>query len=77
MQVSMMFYKGALMEAIKKDFGSFENFKQKLSTSTVAVQGSGWGWLVSVTSNYTLKCRSIIIKIRNVKKLKMFSDKIF
>lgn len=38
---------GALMEAIKKDFGSFENFKERFSTATVAVQGSGWGWLVS------------------------------
>ena len=38
---------GALMEAIKKDFGSFENFKERFSTATIAVQGSGWGWLVS------------------------------
>ena len=35
------------MEAIKRDFGSFENFKEKFSASTIAVQGSGWGWLVS------------------------------
>lgn len=33
------------MEAIKRDFGSFENFKTEMSTKTVAVQGSGWGWL--------------------------------
>ncbi|XP_065342185.1 superoxide dismutase [Mn], mitochondrial [Cloeon dipterum] len=36
---------GALLEAIKRDFGSFENMKNQLSASTVAVQGSGWGWL--------------------------------
>ena len=36
---------GDLMEAIKRDFGTFENMKKKLSTSTVGVQGSGWGWL--------------------------------
>jgi len=36
---------GELLEAIKRDFGSFENFKTRLSASTVAVQGSGWGWL--------------------------------
>jgi len=36
---------GELMEAIKRDFGSFENMKTRLSASTVAVQGSGWGWL--------------------------------
>uniref|UniRef100_A0AC35U1F7 Superoxide dismutase n=1 Tax=Rhabditophanes sp. KR3021 TaxID=114890 RepID=A0AC35U1F7_9BILA len=34
-----------LMDAIKKDFGSLENLQKKLSASTVAVQGSGWGWL--------------------------------
>ena len=33
------------MEAIKRDFGSFQTLKDKLSASTVAVQGSGWGWL--------------------------------
>ena len=36
---------GELLTAIVKDFGSFENFKNVLSTSTVAIQGSGWGWL--------------------------------
>lgn len=33
------------MSAIVRDFGSFENMKKQLSASTVAVQGSGWGWL--------------------------------
>jgi Fe-Mn family superoxide dismutase len=36
---------GELLEAINRDFGSFENFVSKLSASTTAVQGSGWGWL--------------------------------
>lgn len=36
---------GELMDAIKRDFGSFDNMKKTLSASTVAVQGSGWGWL--------------------------------
>ena len=34
-----------LLAAINKDFGSLDNLKEKLSASTVAVQGSGWGWL--------------------------------
>uniref|UniRef100_A0A3B3BKV0 superoxide dismutase n=1 Tax=Oryzias melastigma TaxID=30732 RepID=A0A3B3BKV0_ORYME len=37
--------KGELMEAIKRDFGSFQKMQEKLSAATVAVQGSGWGWL--------------------------------
>lgn len=26
-------------------FGSFENMKNELQTKTIAIQGSGWGWL--------------------------------
>lgn len=33
------------MEAIKRDFGSFQKMKETMSAATVAVQGSGWGWL--------------------------------
>lgn len=33
------------MEAIKRDFGSFGKFKEKLTAVSVGVQGSGWGWL--------------------------------
>jgi len=36
---------GELAAAIKRDFGSFDAFKAKMSAATVAVQGSGWGWL--------------------------------
>jgi len=36
---------GELLEAIQRDFGSFDVLKTRLSASTVAVQGSGWGWL--------------------------------
>ncbi|KAK7809427.1 hypothetical protein U0070_015023 [Myodes glareolus] len=37
--------KGELLEAIKRDFGSFQKFKEKLTAVSVGVQGSGWGWL--------------------------------
>ena len=36
---------GELLAAINRDFGSFDQFKAKMSAATVAVQGSGWGWL--------------------------------
>lgn len=42
---SITFLTGELMEAIKRDFGSFEKMQEKMSAATVAVQGSGWGWL--------------------------------
>lgn len=36
----------ALAEAIKRDFGSFENFRSLFSTAAQKVIGSGWAWLV-------------------------------
>lgn len=36
---------GDLAAAINRDFGSFDKMKEKLTASTVAIQGSGWGWL--------------------------------
>jgi len=37
---------GKLKDAIDKEFGSFEKFKEKFSTETAVIQGSGWGWLI-------------------------------
>lgn len=34
-----------LCKAIKQSFGSFDKFKEQLSAASVAIQGSGWGWL--------------------------------
>jgi superoxide dismutase, Fe-Mn family len=37
--------KGALAEAINKQWGSLDQFITKFNTTTAAIQGSGWGWL--------------------------------
>ena len=37
---------GSIAAAINESFGSFSAFKEKFSSSTVLIQGSGWGWLV-------------------------------
>lgn len=37
---------GELAEAIKRDFGSFQAFKEKFSTTTVGQFASGWGWFI-------------------------------
>ena len=37
--------KGALAEAINRDFGSFDSFKEKFSDAAATQFGSGWAWL--------------------------------
>ncbi len=37
---------GAVADAISKSFGGFSQFKEKFSSTTAVIQGSGWGWLV-------------------------------
>jgi len=37
---------GAAADAIKKDFGSFAQFKEQFTKAAVTTFGSGWAWLV-------------------------------
>ncbi|NKI35405.1 superoxide dismutase [Fe] [Wenzhouxiangella sp. XN79A] len=37
---------GALAEAIDRDFGAFDTFKEKFTESAIGNFGSGWTWLV-------------------------------
>ncbi len=37
---------GAVADAINSSFGSFADFKEKFSSTTAVIQGSGWGWLI-------------------------------
>ncbi len=39
-------FTGPAADAIKNQFGGFEQFKQQFSTAAVNVFGSGWTWLV-------------------------------
>jgi superoxide dismutase, Fe-Mn family len=45
---------GELAEAIDKEFGSFETFKEKFTGTAASQFGSGWGWLC-VDGNGNLK----------------------
>jgi Fe-Mn family superoxide dismutase len=38
---------GDLAQAISRDFGSFQSFKEKLTNAAANQFGSGWGWLVA------------------------------
>ncbi len=52
---------GSIADAINESFGSFSAFKEKFSSTTVLIQGSGWGWLAynpstnPVFSNFPLQ----------------------
>ena len=37
---------GAIADAINRDFGSFEKFKEAFTTCAATTFGSGWAWLV-------------------------------
>jgi len=37
---------GSLLDAIKKSFGSFDDFRKQFSTAAATRFGSGWAWLV-------------------------------
>lgn len=37
---------GALADAINKDFGSFDKFKEEFTNKSVTLFGSGWAWVV-------------------------------
>jgi Fe-Mn family superoxide dismutase len=36
---------GDFRTSMEQQFGSFESMKEKLSAASIALQGSGWGWL--------------------------------
>jgi Fe-Mn family superoxide dismutase len=50
---------GEVAKAINDKFGSFETFKTKFSAQTVAVQGSGWGWLGVNPESKALETRAM------------------
>jgi superoxide dismutase, Fe-Mn family len=61
---------GAIAEAFKKGFGSFERFKKEFTTAAISTEGSGWAAL----SWCGLTSRPIIMQIEkhNVNVYPMF-----
>jgi Fe-Mn family superoxide dismutase len=48
--------KGALADAIKAEFGSFERFKKEFTQAATSVEGSGWAALI-----YCKRCNRLLI----------------
>jgi Fe-Mn family superoxide dismutase len=51
--------KGAISDAINESFGNFTSFKEKFSSTTIAIQGSGWGWLVYNPTNKKVEYKAM------------------
>ena len=50
---------GSIADAIKSSFESFSGFKEKFSSNTALIQGSGWGWLVYNSSTNKVEYKSM------------------
>ena len=50
---------GSIADAINDSFGSFSDFKEKFSSTTAVIQGSGWGWLVYNPSTSKVEYKSM------------------
>jgi Fe-Mn family superoxide dismutase len=50
---------GTIADAINSSFQSFSAFKEKFSSTTAVIQGSGWGWLVYNPSNHKVEYKSM------------------
>ena len=50
---------GSIADAINKSFGSFSEFKEKFSSTTALIQGSGWGWLIYNPSSKKVEYKSM------------------
>jgi len=46
---------GKLLEAIEKNFGSFDKFKEELNNAATTVFGSGWAWLSLVDNKLVIE----------------------
>lgn len=50
---------GAVADAITNAFGGFDQFKEKFTSTTTVIQGSGWGWLVYNPDSKTVEYKSM------------------
>jgi Fe-Mn family superoxide dismutase len=46
-----------IYKAIENDFSSFENFQKTLNEQSIAIQGSGWGWL-----GYSKQTKNLVVQ---------------
>ncbi len=52
---------GALGDAIKSTFGSFDSFKEQFTKAGVTRFGSGWAWLIDANGKLSIESTPIRI----------------
>jgi Fe-Mn family superoxide dismutase len=52
---------GELLEAIKSNFGSFDDFKEAFTNAALGVFGSGWAWLVIENSKFEIRNSKLLV----------------
>lgn len=57
---------GPLKDAIEAKWGSLETLKKEFNAATAGIQGSGWGWLVRLSSSLfcSISCDRISFRAR-------------
>ena len=68
---------GELGEAIKKQFGSFEEFKKQFEDAGAKLFGSGWVWLSHDDQGSLFIRRAVMLKIRSPRGLPRYSHSMF
>ena len=51
---------GALLEAIERDFGSYQQWKEKMKQAAVTKFGSGWAWLLADEKGILTQCHKTL-----------------
>lgn len=67
---------GAVSDAINKDFGSFEKFKEEFTNQAATLFGSGWAWLAKDSSGKLeiLQCANADLPMKHKKKALLTCD---
>jgi Fe-Mn family superoxide dismutase len=65
---------GKFAELVSKDFGGIDGLKKEVNAKTAAIQGSGWGWVVSPDVPWGVRRISPVLPSEYLRALLVFCD---